>query len=82
MKQILIIEDEEELREGIAEILTYEGYNVLQAVNGAEGLKVVNESTPDLILCDILMPNIDGYEVLSELKKESKSSKKPIYKVL
>ncbi|MDD4109171.1 MAG: response regulator [Prolixibacteraceae bacterium] len=68
MKQILIIEDEEELREGIAEILTYEGYNVLQAVNGAEGLKVVNESTPDLILCDILMPNIDGYEVLSELK--------------
>ena len=61
MKQILIIDDEDELREGIAEILSYEGYTVSQAANGHQGLKSAVNMSPDLILCDIVMPDIDGY---------------------
>jgi DNA-binding response OmpR family regulator/DNA-binding CsgD family transcriptional regulator len=74
MKNILIIEDEEELREGIAEILLYEGYNVSQASNGREGLKLAVQKNPDLILCDILMPEIDGYEVLRQLKARKQNA--------
>jgi len=74
MKNILIIEDEEELRDGIAEILSYEGYNVSQAANGSEGLKLAVKKSPDLILCDILMPEIDGYEVLRQLKARKQNA--------
>jgi signal transduction histidine kinase len=70
MKKILIIEDELLLREGISEILTFEGFEVHQAANGEEGLKAVSQYLPDLILCDIMMPVMDGYEVLSQLRKD------------
>lgn len=69
MKSILIIEDEDELREGIAEILTFEGFNVLQAANGFEGLQQSFLHKPDLILCDILMPDMSGYKVLEKSKE-------------
>ena len=55
MKKILIIEDELLLREGISEILTFEGFEVNQAVNGEEGLQAVSQNLPDLILCDIMI---------------------------
>jgi DNA-binding response OmpR family regulator/DNA-binding CsgD family transcriptional regulator len=71
MKKILIIEDEQELSEGIAEILKFEGYTPFQSGNGLNGLKLANIVSPDLILCDIVMPDIDGYEVLKRFRKES-----------
>jgi DNA-binding response OmpR family regulator/anti-sigma regulatory factor (Ser/Thr protein kinase) len=70
MKTILVIEDEKELRESLTEMLTFEGYSVTAATDGAEGVIKAREIIPDLILCDILMPRLNGYEVLSELKKD------------
>jgi DNA-binding response OmpR family regulator/DNA-binding CsgD family transcriptional regulator len=68
MKKILVIEDENELREGVAEILNYEGYDVFQAENGNEGMTIAVKNRPDLILCDIMMPGMDGYEFLKRFK--------------
>ena len=61
MATILIIDDEVKLRETICEMLTLVGYNVVEAQNGKEGLEKVKESNPDLIICDIMMPILDGY---------------------
>ena len=69
MKKILVIEDELLLREGVSEILTYEGFQVFEAENGEDGILSANTYLPDLILCDILMPVMDGYEVLSRIRK-------------
>jgi DNA-binding response OmpR family regulator len=70
METILIIEDTYELRESIAEVLRQEGYNVLQAENGRIGIEQALKHTPDLILCDIMMPGTDGFEVLKFLKQQ------------
>lgn len=67
MKRILIIENDEELLEEISEILINEGFDVAFAVNGEEGLKEIRRNHPYLILCDIMMPGMDGYEVLQKL---------------
>ena len=61
MKKILVIDDETSLRETIAELLTVFGFNVFEAQNGEEGLKKVQEIEPNLIICDIMMPVLDGY---------------------
>lgn len=71
MKKILVIEDENELREGVAEILNYEGYSVCQAENGNEGMELAVNESPDLILCDIMMPGMDGYEFLKRWKMKN-----------
>ena len=69
METILIIEDTLQLRENIAEVLTMEGFRVLQADNGTTGVQIAMEQFPDLVLCDIMMPGPDGYEVLQMLKR-------------
>lgn len=68
MAKILIIEDTFELRESIADALRLEGYDVILAIDGESGIKLAWECMPDLILCDILMPGMDGYDVLQALK--------------
>ncbi|GGG43142.1 hypothetical protein GCM10011414_10990 [Croceivirga lutea] len=67
MKKILLIEDDRALRENTAELLELYGYKVRTAANGMDGLKYAQESPPDIILCDILMPKMNGYSVLQEL---------------
>ena len=69
MTKILVIEDETSLREEIAEILSFEGYEVSQAENGVIGLTKATEGLPDLILCDVMMPEMDGYDVLTKLRQ-------------
>lgn len=69
MTKILVIEDEEPVRENIAEILSYEGFEVLLASNGQEGVQAARDFLPDLIVCDIAMPEMDGYSVLMEVRK-------------
>ncbi len=69
MATILIIEDNFEIRENSAEILELEGHSVMVAEDGRIGLKMAYENLPDMILCDIMMPELNGYEVLSDLKK-------------
>lgn len=67
MKKILIIEDTHDVRENIAEILELYGYQALEAKNGKEGVSLAIEHIPDLILCDIMMPELDGFGVLKIL---------------
>jgi CRP/FNR family cyclic AMP-dependent transcriptional regulator len=69
MKKILVIEDNEQVRENIAEILELANYQVCKAENGKEGMITAIKEAPDLILCDIMMPVLDGYGVLHLLKK-------------
>ncbi|MFZ4522666.1 MAG: sensor histidine kinase [Bacteroidales bacterium] len=68
MKKILVIEDEQPLRESICDILEFEGYSVLQAENGKIGVELTHEWKPDIILCDVMMPVMTGMEVLATLR--------------
>jgi CheY-like chemotaxis protein len=69
MTTILLIEDSPEIRENICEILELENYSVLTAENGTKGLALAKETLPDLILCDVLMPEMSGYQVFDGLKE-------------
>lgn len=70
MKTILIIEDQPDMRKNIATILKMERYAVLVAENGRKGLELAREEKPDLILCDVMMPELDGYGVLRGLRAD------------
>ena len=69
MKKLLLIEDNLEMRENTAEILELAGYEMYTAENGKGGVKIAQEVEPDLIICDIMMPELDGYGVLRILSK-------------
>jgi signal transduction histidine kinase len=71
MKKILVVEDGQSLRKDILEILSFEGYDAVGAENGVIGVQRARESRPDLIICDIMMPILDGFGVLEELRKDS-----------
>ena len=77
MKKVLIIEDNEDVRENTADILELAGYKTTTAENGKIGVKKATQLLPDFILCDIMMPELDGYEVLETLSKNSKTSQIP-----
>jgi CheY-like chemotaxis protein len=74
-KQILVIEDNEQNRILMRQILKYHGYEVLEAVDGADGLKMAREHMPDLILLDLQMPVMGGFAVIRELRKTPELSK-------
>ncbi len=77
MKKILLIEDNKDVRENTAEILTLAQYNVITAKNGKEGVELVQSEKPDLIICDIMMPVLDGHGVLHMLSKNEETSSIP-----
>jgi CheY-like chemotaxis protein len=64
MTKILVIEDDEYLRENLLEILKAEGFEAIAAEDGQTGINLAIQEVPDLILCDVMMPEVDGYEVL------------------
>lgn len=74
MKTILLIEDNLEVRENTSEILELAGYNVITAPNGKIGVEHAQKDKPDLIICDIMMPELDGYGVLHILNKKPETS--------
>lgn len=76
-QKILIIEDNDDIRESTAEILELANYEVFQANNGRTGVDMANANLPDLILCDIMMPELDGYGVLYLLNKNPQTSATP-----
>lgn len=78
MAKLLIIEDETIVRESLIELLELEDYTVFGAVNGQEGLALAQKIIPDLIISDIAMPIMNGYELLEELKKDENTSTIPI----
>ncbi|MFN0033764.1 MAG: response regulator [Saprospiraceae bacterium] len=77
MKKILVIEDHPDVRENLAEILTLSGYEASTAENGKIGAAKAQEELPDLILCDIMMPELDGYGVLHILSRQAKTTDIP-----
>ncbi len=76
-KKILVVEDEQSLRQDIMEMLTYEGFAVVGAENGRAGIAEAQKHLPDLIICDIMMPEINGYDVLAELRKATNTAAIP-----
>ena len=77
MKHILLIEDNKEVRENTAEILELTGYKVTTAQDGKKGIEEANKNKPDLIICDIMMPVLDGYGVLHMLGKNEETANIP-----
>jgi len=77
-KKILIIEDDKFLRDLISQKLLKEGFEISQAADGEEGIKKIKEEASDLILLDLILPGIDGFEVLSQMKSDQKVSSTPV----
>lgn len=78
MKSVLIIEDETQTRNIFLRCLDFEGFHSIGAENGIEGIKLAQSHRPDLIVCDIMMPDIDGYEVLSTLRDAKPTASIPL----
>jgi DNA-binding NarL/FixJ family response regulator len=77
MQRILIIEDQPQMRRNLATILEMEGFEVLVAENGNAGIDRARNSKPDLIICDVMMPELDGYGVLRALRGEKTTATIP-----
>src|SRR5678815_4772061 len=77
-RTILIIDDHDEIRENIAEILSLGGYKTVTAENGKKGIEAALKEKPDLIVCDIMMPELDGYGVLHLLRKNPETEEIPL----
>lgn len=77
MKRILLIEDNDELRENTVDILTIAGYSVLTANNGKTGVEMILQHRPDLIICDIMMPVLDGFGVLHLMQQHEEVKDTP-----
>ena len=76
-KKVLIIEDNVDIRENIVEILELSGYTTFAANNGKTGVELAIKNLPDIILCDIMMPDLDGYGVLFMLNKHPETAATP-----
>lgn len=77
-KKVLIIEDDIFLKELMIRKLVEEKYQVISAVDGEEGVKKVKEERPDLVLLDLILPGIQGYEVMTKMKEDKKTAKIPV----
>src|SRR5262245_55364487 len=77
MKRILVIEDEPEMRRNITALLRYQGYEPIAAHSGRQGIETARREMPDLILCDVMMPELDGYSVLQALQADPQLARIP-----
>jgi len=76
-KLILVIEDNEDIRENTTELLTLAGFEAIGAFNGQQAINMIDKQVPDVIICDIVMGGMDGYEVFSRLKQNPLTSGVP-----
>ena len=74
MKKILVIDNDYEIVELISDILSVNNFEVCTALNGSEGIRAAQHFNPDLILCDITMPELSGYEVLEALRHDKRTN--------
>ena len=77
-KKILVIEDEATLQKALNEVLSEDGYKVVSSLDGLRGLELAKEENPDLILLDIILPKMDGFEVLKRIQEDDKISQIPV----
>ncbi|OGZ27326.1 MAG: hypothetical protein A2365_00115 [Candidatus Nealsonbacteria bacterium RIFOXYB1_FULL_40_15] len=78
MKKILVVEDDKFLRELISQKILKEGYDIAEAVDGEKGIEAVKKEKPDLVLLDLILPGIDGFEVLARIKADPEISNVPV----
>lgn len=78
MRTILVVEDEKSLRESLADMLAINGYKVRTAENGLQGLEVLAHAEIDLVLCDITMPKMDGYEFVQRVRSNTNTDVLPV----
>jgi CheY-like chemotaxis protein len=78
MKRLLIVDDELAIVEALQDILSVEGYDVITAFNGVDGLQRMADSKPDLVLLDLMMPVMDGREMLRRMREDSRLSAVPV----
>ena len=74
MARVLVIEDEAPLRANLVRILSAEGHEVASAADGDEGLRRARDVRPEIVICDILMPRVDGYAVLAGLRSQPETA--------
>ncbi|MFT4754495.1 MAG: CheY-like chemotaxis protein [Salibacteraceae bacterium] len=77
MKNILIIEDNQTIRENLEELLELSNFQVTTASDGQEGMEAIQKRKPNLIICDVAMPEVNGYQVLEFLKSKPETNKIP-----
>lgn len=77
-KKILVVEDEATLQKTLNDVLAGEGFEVTSALDGEKGLQMAKEEKPDIILLDIILPKMDGFEVLTHLKEEDITKDIPV----
>ncbi len=78
MKKILFIEDESALQKNVGSALEKEGYEIISALDGETGLKLAQKEKPDLILLDVILPKMNGFEVLESLKEDKETKEIPV----
>ncbi|MDP3093823.1 MAG: response regulator [bacterium] len=77
-KKILIVEDDKFLRELIIRKLTNEGYQISEATDGESGVKAIKSEKPDLVLLDLILPGIDGFEALTRIRQDQETAGIPV----
>lgn len=77
MKSILVIEDDRSVRESLTELLSHKKYNVISAKDGDEGMVLVKQGKPDLVICDVMMPGTDGHQVLKAIRDDKNVANTP-----
>ncbi|MEK9134878.1 MAG: response regulator [Patescibacteria group bacterium] len=78
MKKILLIEDEQALQKTVGERLSQEGYEIISALDGEIGLNLASAKKPDLILLDLILPKVQGLDVLKKLKETKETKETPV----
>jgi DNA-binding response OmpR family regulator len=78
MAKILVVDDEKDARAAIEAVLSSEGHEIILAEDGLRALEFIKQDSPDVIVCDIEMPNLKGFDVLIEMRKNSEISSIPI----
>jgi len=78
MSKILVIEDQPQMRKNLLTILELEGFQVVSAENGRRGVELAKAELPDLILCDVMMPELDGFGVVAALRTDDKTATLPL----
>lgn len=77
-RRVLVVEDDPVIQLLVSEVLRGESYDVWTADDGAEGLALVQEDPPELVVLDVMMPNLNGYEVLEQMRREPPSAEIPV----
>ncbi|WP_119069955.1 response regulator transcription factor [Aggregatilinea lenta] len=78
MARIVVIEDEAPLRESILMLLRFEGYDAVGAANGGTGLEEIRQQIPDVVICDVMLPVMDGFQVVETLKGVPETASIPV----